>query len=108
MRKRREKDIWHGLFDFVLIEKNKAEKPESIMADETCRRWFDRSDGFEVSKDYKHVLTHQTIHCRFIQVNANPSFAIAEEGLSFYSRREIADLPKPALITRFLQEQNNL
>ena len=108
MRKREEKDIWHGLFDFVLIEKNKAEKPETIMADEACRKWFEKAESFEISKDYRHVLTHQIIHCRFIQVRANPSFTLAEEGLSFYSRREIAELPKPALISRFLQEENKL
>ena len=108
MKKRSGKDIWNGLFDFVLVEKTRAIKPEAVIADKAYESWFRKSDGVKISRSYKHILTHQTIHCRFIRLNADPSLTLAEENLSFYSRAEIADLPKPALITRFLEEQNKL
>src|SRR5688500_3423526 len=108
MKRRAEKDIWQGLFDFVLIEKTLAVKPEAIIADQAYRKWFERAMNIEVSKPYKHILTHQTIHCRFIRVKAVASLSLAEEGLSFYSRKQIADLPKPVLITRFLEEQSTV
>ena len=108
MKRRADKDIWQGLFDFVLIEKTLPEKPEAIIADHTYRKWFEKTKDIEVSKDYKHILTHQTIHCRFIRVKAAPSFSMVEDGHSFYSRKQIADLPKPVLISRFLEEQITL
>ena len=106
MKKRDAKDIWHGLFDFVLIEKDKPVNPEYLINEQQHQKWFHKVKGIKVSKKYKHILTHQTIHCRFIQLQVEPSFPVAEEGLSFYSLSEIAKLPKPALISRFLDEQN--
>jgi A/G-specific adenine glycosylase len=53
-----------------------------------------------------HLLTHQTIHCRFIHLRVKKAFVMPLDGLAFYSADEIAQLPKPALITRYLQEQS--
>ena len=106
MRKRQTKDIWHGLFDFLLIEKSKPVKPENLIREAEHQTLIEKASRVEVSKNYKHVLTHQTIHCRFINIEADPSFMIANEDMAFYTKPEIARLPKPALITRFLQEQN--
>jgi len=106
MKKREQKDIWQGLFDFVLIERNRPVKPETLMTEKENKRWFKKIEAVKVSKKYKHVLTHQTIHCRFIQVKALNSFSLPQPGLSFYSPGEVARLPKPALISRFLDEQN--
>ena len=106
MKKREHKDIWRGLFDFALIEKNKPLKLEGLLEDEQHRHWFQQIDDFRVSKKYKHILTHQTIHCRFIHVKAKAAFSVPDEALSFYSQREIAELPKPVLISRYLMEQN--
>lgn len=105
MRRRGSKDIWQGLFDFVLIEKSIPVKAESLMRDREHSKWFQKVDKVTVSKKYVHILTHQTIHCHFIHLKAKPSFDIAQDGLTFYSHRQIARLPKPALITRFLAEQ---
>lgn len=106
MRKREEKDIWNGLFDFFLIEKKKPVKAKDLMAENEHRKWFRKTDEVTVSKIYKHTLTHQTIHCRFIHIKtSSPGFPL-KGGLSFYSPGQIERLPKPALISRFLEEQN--
>lgn len=107
MRKREGNDIWQGLFDFFLIEKDKPVKPERVIADKQYQQWFQTAKGVKISKRYKHVLTHQTIHCRFVHIQASKHFSGKTENMAFYSRREIAQLPKPALITRFLEEQNS-
>jgi A/G-specific adenine glycosylase len=106
MKKREEKDIWHGLFDFLLIEKDKPAKPEHILAEKGYKKWFQKVDSVTVSKKYVHILSHQTIHCRFIHVKAKATFRPSGTGLSFYSPVEIAELPKPSLISRFLDDQN--
>ena len=107
MRKRDAKDIWHGLFDFFLIEKNRPVKPERLIHDKAYQEWFQTAKGVKVSKRYKHILTHQTIHCRFLHVEASASFAGQTADMAFYTKRQIAQLPKPALIARFLEEQNS-
>ena len=106
MRKREGKDIWHGLFDFALIEKSTAVKPEKLITETEHRELIENATTVRISKSYKHILTHQTIHCRFILMEAKPSFLTTGEDMSFYNPDQIARLPKPALITRFLQEQN--
>lgn len=104
MKERQEKDIWHGLFDFVLIEKDKPVRPQKLI--EENKKWFNKAENVQVSKAYKHILTHQIIHCRFIHLLAGPSLHLPPRGLVFYSPEEVAQLPKPALISRFLKEQN--
>lgn len=108
MKKRIEKDIWNGLFDFMLIEKEKPVKAEKIVSDREFRNLFKKMEAVTISKKYKHILTHQIIYCRFIHLKASHSFSLAEKGLSFYSPDEVARLPKPVLISRFLHEQNAL
>ena len=107
MRRRQEKDIWHGLFDFILVEKDRPIRPENLIHDEANRQWFLHAKGIKVSKRYKHVLSHQTIHCRFIHIETTTSFRVTEPGVAFYSQREIDSLPKPVLISRFLEEHHD-
>jgi A/G-specific adenine glycosylase len=58
----------------------------------------------EVSKLYRHVLSHQTIDARFITASFETIPILKEPELKLYSRKKIAELPKPVLITRFLDD----
>ena len=107
MKERRDKDIWQGLFDFMLIEKNRPVNPKLLMKEKDYRNWFPHTSDFRISRIYKHILTHQTIHCRFIQIKTMGTFPLADDRFGFYSAAEIEQLPKPALISRFLDERNN-
>lgn len=106
MKRRDERDIWHGLFDFPLIEKSRAVKPENVVADARRQKWFRGASDITISKKYRHILSHQVIYCRFITVKALQNAPIAPQALAFYTPRQVARLPKPALISRFLDEQN--
>lgn len=108
MKKRSEKDIWNGLFDFLLIEKQKPVNAEKIVTDNEFRKLFKKIETVTISKKYKHILTHQTIYCRFLHMKAPQSFSFANKDLCFYSPKEVAQLPKPVLISRFLNDQNPL
>jgi A/G-specific adenine glycosylase len=108
MKKRAEKDIWNGLYDFILIEKQKPVKAEKILMASEFTELFEKMETVTISKKYKHILTHQTIHCRFIHVKAHPLFPSGGKELRFYSPKEVAQLPKPSLISRFLNDQNPL
>jgi len=72
MKRRTEKDIWKGLYDFPLIE---TEKQISI------NKFFERKEAKKVlgnkkfsikniSPTHKHVLSHQNLFVRFIEINS--------------------------------------
>lgn len=104
MKKREEKDIWHGLYDFHLLEKKRATNPERLLAEEGLLKKSKKPTKklVTISNVYKHVLSHQVILARFIIVDsANVSFVPDH---SLYSFKKISHLPKPVLISRFLTE----
>lgn len=109
MAPRLDKDIWQGLYDFALIETSRP-LSENRMLEEIYLRFGVRLSAGDanISQLYKHILTHQRIFSRFIVVEAKVNFGVSEGSLKFYSRKKIAALPKPALISRFLDDYNFL
>ena len=97
MKKREEKDIWNGLYDFPLIES------KSPLSEKKLKQDF--GDSAEITKPFKHVLSHQTIYARFI-VTGSVGDSDVKKNLKFYSRAQIANLPKPVLISRFLADDH--
>jgi A/G-specific adenine glycosylase len=104
MRKREQKDIWLGLFDFHLVEKSRPVKPEKILEEDGVKKMFGNDASITISKNYKHILTHQTIFSRFIIVKSDKKIKHVHQSHSFYSLPQIAALPKPVLVSRFLSE----
>jgi len=99
MRKRGEKDIWHGLFDFYLVESTKPKSVDKLMSENKA---FKKIELNGVSKVYKHVLSHQHLMARFISVNSSRPATKEFSGFRFYSSSEIKKLPKPVLILQYL------
>ena len=106
MKLRQEKDIWQGLYDFHLIEKNRPMSNDKlgIEINEVFRNRLIHK-GIEIGGSYKHILSHQIIHSKFIIVRIGSS--VLDRNLKFYTFEKIADLPKPALIARFLTDYKN-
>ncbi len=105
MGQRGGKDIWQGLYDFPLVELPRPTKPAKAI-EQFNKKWGTGINGqaSESSPVYKHILSHQVIFSRFITVGEAEGFGESDPSLKFYSRRKIADLPKPALISRFLED----
>jgi A/G-specific adenine glycosylase len=105
MRKRVEKDIWTGLYDFPIIEHRKPMKTDLLLK---SMKWYEQSTktgtAITISETYKHVLTHQTIFCKFVIIDAALMPVLVDKTLKFYSYAKIAALPKPVLISRFLTD----
>jgi A/G-specific adenine glycosylase len=100
LRKREPGDIWNGLYDFYLLEEKK-----SLRAKQLSEKYLKSAD--RVSKEYKHVLSHQKLVVRFIEIiekNTNLQKQIEAAGLKCYSKKQIEQLPKPVLISRYLQD----
>ncbi len=105
MNARTTKDIWTGLYDFFLVEKQQGE--EEVLSE---ARQLLKSNEFilnEVSDELKHVLSHQIIHARFYLIEIHETLntsALQNLGLSAYSTKEMLTLPKPKLIVNYLKQ----
>lgn len=105
MNSRNGKDIWTGLYDFYLIENTKASKPEKALDENAFLKSLkSKIASTELSKTYKHILSHQTIFARFTLITLKNKPNSLPENTRFYSINKVAELPKPVLISRFLQD----
>ena len=100
IEKRIEKDIWHSLYQFPLIESERLLDANKLIKHIGWKNIFKKND-FKLNKEYtemKHILTHQIIYTRFWNVKY-------EGTLTKYlliKRLEMNNYPLPRLIERFL------
>lgn len=102
LRKRAAGDIWNGLYDFYLLEENKAATILQLSKKYNLKTSTDR-----VSKEYKHILSHQKLVVQFVEPDILPAGMqkqMKAAGLKLYSRKQVEQLPKPVLISRYLQD----
>ena len=108
MRKRKGKDIWNELFEFFLVETNSELSFDNLELPDIMTHNPKMWGIIEESKTYKHLLSHQTIMCRFYEFNVSKEFKfnpVDWEEYQLYSKEEIDDLPKSTLINRYLEEK---
>ena len=107
MRERTGSGIWKGLWDFPLLESGVRCKPGDL--ERQLRRSLGRKITPVVSREYKHVLSHQILFARFLEVNIAKGTGWPQ-GELFTSAlpcgvRKIERLPKPVLVSRFLKDR---
>ncbi len=107
LRKRNQQDIWRGLFDFYATETSRPANPAALIkTDAFLQLILNETQPISVSKPVKHLLTHQVIIARFVTVRLTgkpkENKLWQKPGLQFYTCRQIEQLPKPVIITRFL------
>jgi A/G-specific adenine glycosylase len=105
LKKRTGTDIWKNLFDFPLIEKEKAVSYNKLIQ---SQEWNDLFSGKKVkllkeSKPYRHILSHQIIVAKFYQLEIAsqshmPYLKVASDGIGKY--------PVPRLVEKYLEDQN--
>ncbi len=102
LEKREENDIWRNLYQFPLIESAKTLTIEELLANEQFKSTF---NGLEItiesiSHEIIHVLTHQKLHVRFIEIfSAKPDVNLPWIKVH---PKEVNDFPVPKLIDNFL------
>ncbi len=114
MTPRIKKDIWRGLFDFPMIEGRGPMGSKDVLSKifPTHGEFSMYSPSATVSKEYKHILTHQIIRARFIEIDWSlgkklPEIFSAAQS-KWNSSHQIEQLPKPRLITRYLEDRDIL
>lgn len=104
MKQRNGKDIWQNLWDFPLHEGRAAMSKDKIgrMLSKSLRN----QGELVISPVFRHALSHQTIHARFVQLKipsgARMPSAPIFSASRFMTRSEISKVPKPVLVSRFL------
>ncbi|MBL3657804.1 A/G-specific adenine glycosylase [Fulvivirga sediminis] len=109
LNKREGADIWAGLYDYPLMETSDFLVLEDLISkSEMVSKLQPYIMSVEVSKDYKHVLTHRHIYARFFTFKLNITTEVKDllldENLIFYNEEEVNDLPKPVLVSRYLND----
>ena len=114
MRKRGSGDVWEGLYDMPCVE---SEKPliEGALVSEFSERFLNPNHQkvlefdncfIQYSPELKHLLTHQKLYIRFINISELffPEFKdwCLKNGYLAYRFEEVSNLPKPIIIANYL------
>ena len=111
LRKRMENDIWKMLYEFPLIEVSSQLNEAEIINTPYWNQILDTSNVIRIrniSKPYKHMLTHQRIYARFYRIE------IDEPPVSFLEKYFCVDIKSlqkyavPKLIERYLLDNSIL
>lgn len=106
LNKRTGKDIWKGMYELPLIESPDAMEPEELFRSAGWKTIFGEQDLSisAYSETFRHQLSHQTIHARFVSVHV----AEPPAGSAGWQRVEIShlpDYPLPRLIDRYFKQK---
>lgn len=111
MKQREEKDIWQGLYEPALVESD-VEKNFEEVEHPVLDSLLGINTQIEIlDKKIRHVLTHQYLNVNFAIINIIEGQDISEmvniDGFRWYSLEEAENLPKPILISNFLDTYLN-
>jgi A/G-specific adenine glycosylase len=98
LNRRPEGDIWHGLYEFPMVEFSEKWSVEDAVA------VFELGNGstvLRVSEEFKHVLSHQRICATFIVARVA---SLKDFGGNEVTITELDSFAMPRLITRYLEQ----
>lgn len=107
--KRKENDIWKGLYDFPLLE------AERMLSEDTLLQHLKKHPILEktpwelgkVSGTYTHILTHQRIEAKFIELDV-AALGDIPEGFEMTAYKDIPALAVPRLVEKYLYDSHRL
>jgi len=107
INKRHEKDIWANMYDLPLIETSFL-VPENELGQlpQLIDLFGENSQISAITPVYKHILTHQRLHVRFITLQ--PEYIKPIESRFFADIETIQKLPLPKIIFIFIKKNFNL
>lgn len=104
-KKRDEKDIWGGLYEFPMIETEAGIEPDALMKTKHWQELFEgiKPEIIHISKTYKHQLTHQQLFAVFYHVRLTEPIPEKFKA-NLVKLNELHSYPIPRLIDRYLTE----
>ncbi len=107
MKRRGAKDIWQGLYDFLVFETSENEKLSSPKTPESLSFCHGGIRVQEPPVAYRHQLTHQNIQASFTELKLKDQAALnawkTAYNLEIFNLEEVNLLPKPILIDNYLK-----
>jgi A/G-specific adenine glycosylase len=105
IKRRDNSDIWAGLHDLPAIEFSERTGMEVLINHPQFTEWFNNETVIsKTSEEIKHILTHQRIYARFVQLqNYNP-LIIEKYGWLKIKKTEVSDYGMPKLIFEYLKK----
>jgi A/G-specific adenine glycosylase len=102
IKKRDTKDIWQGLYDFPLLEKNIGiiKKSKDILSVMGTNKYNIGS----ISQPFNHKLTHQTIVARFVKINMKSGDVEDSKSWIPVKPAKLKQFAWPKLIENYLPE----
>ncbi|MCK8492471.1 A/G-specific adenine glycosylase [Spirosoma sp. RP8] len=106
MRERTDRDIWQNLYDFCLIE---TDEPKAMLRDlplpNLVNELVMQGVFATMPTEATQLLSHQRIKATFYEIDLPDKLADQlPMGLQWYSTGEAGQLPKPVLITNYLEK----
>jgi A/G-specific adenine glycosylase len=108
LNKRTGKDIWTSLYDFPLIETEKEWTEEQLFCSADWKKLAGKAKYKirSVSPYYKHILSHQKIRARFIELESNSEFIFPKgTEATVVKAKDIHKLAVPRLIENYLENR---
>jgi A/G-specific adenine glycosylase len=111
VRKRDDKDIWKGLYDFPIFESNELLKESNLSklwVSDTWKSLISSVNTDEVtvnfSRTYNQLLTHQKIIAIFVEISGKePSLTKSDKEYKIISLPELKQLALPKTIQKYLE-----
>jgi len=103
LHRRAQSDIWKGLYEFTLIESDRAVSANQLMELQEVKQVCEAEDNIHYqSRSYKHVLSHQHLFARFYVIQKRKKHSSSTGITAPLSQLE--DYAFPRLIEKFLQD----
>lgn len=100
IEQRQSDDIWKGLYQLPLIEK---ENDEPVLQSETeALLPILGVESITLCKEYKHILSHQHLYCRFYKLEVRE--IIYDEPYRLIKRDELDQYAIPRIIDKYFEE----
>ena len=103
--KRNETDIWKGLYQFPLLEKDTDLKLSFQEINQFVQNFSEQFIVFKVSKPVKHKLTHRNIHARFYRVFVHKFNDQKNETYKLIPNQTLGNFAFPRLIDLYLDKK---
>ena len=105
IRQRTEDDIWKNLFEFPLLETDDKTEIESLPIRDLFQEKYGQVQATiqKVSNWKIHLLSHQRIHYRFVEIKPSDDFRLSA-GLVQVNKEDIFNFAVPKLIERYLDQ----
>jgi len=106
LRERTDRDVWQNLFDFYLIETDGTKAAlDELTLPEPINNLLQLGQLVGEPIEAVQLLSHQRIRAMFYRIDL-PDSAIGRlpAGLHWYTASEAGKLPKPVLVTNYLEK----